>query len=130
VSPNDFIILKMEVALQSPCQLFWILARVTTFQFTYTLEPSRGVTLHLNGSYAVRATDDAPFLTASGGQAMLSTYARSFFPWNVRASLAIALGDGLTLEPTGEVGHTAFYSWATGGLQITYHFKTARGTAW
>ena len=96
----------------------------------FTLEPSRGVTLHLNGSYAVRATDDAPFLTASGGQAMLSTYARSFFPWNVRASLAIALGDGLTLEPTGEVGHTAFYSWATGGLQITYHFKTARGTAW
>jgi hypothetical protein len=42
VSRNDFIILKMEVALQSPCQLFWILARVTTFQFTYVLEPSRG----------------------------------------------------------------------------------------
>ena len=42
VSRNDFIILKMEVALQSPCQLFWILARVTKFQFTYTLEPSRG----------------------------------------------------------------------------------------
>src|SRR5256714_11089498 len=29
VSPDDFIILKMEVALQSPCHLFWILARVT-----------------------------------------------------------------------------------------------------
>jgi hypothetical protein len=42
VSRNDFIVLKMEVALQSPCQLFWILARVTTFQFTYVLEPSRG----------------------------------------------------------------------------------------
>jgi hypothetical protein len=42
VSRNDFIVLKMEVALQSPCQLFWILARVTTFQFTYILEPSRG----------------------------------------------------------------------------------------
>jgi hypothetical protein len=42
VSKNDFIILKMEVGLQSPCQLFWILARVTTFQFTYILEPSRG----------------------------------------------------------------------------------------
>ena len=42
VSRTDFIILKMDVALQSPCQLFWILARVTTFQFTYVLEPSRG----------------------------------------------------------------------------------------
>jgi hypothetical protein len=42
VSRTDFIILKMEVALQSPCHLFWILARVTTFQFTYILEPSRG----------------------------------------------------------------------------------------
>jgi hypothetical protein len=42
VSRSDFIILKMEVALQSPCHLFWILARVTNFQFTYVLEPSRG----------------------------------------------------------------------------------------
>jgi hypothetical protein len=42
VSRTDFIVLKMDVALQSPCQLFWILARVTTFQFTYVLEPSRG----------------------------------------------------------------------------------------
>jgi hypothetical protein len=42
VSQNDFIILKMDVALQSPCHLFWILARVTTFQFSYLLEPSRG----------------------------------------------------------------------------------------
>lgn len=42
VSRSDFIVLKMDVALQSPCHLFWILARVTTFQFTYILEPSRG----------------------------------------------------------------------------------------
>ena len=42
VSRSDFIILKAEAALQSPCQLFWVLARVTTFQFTYVLEPSRG----------------------------------------------------------------------------------------
>ncbi|MFN2623658.1 MAG: hypothetical protein ABR611_12540 [Chthoniobacterales bacterium] len=42
IAKNDFIILKMDVALQSPCQLFWILAQVTTFKFTYFLEPSRG----------------------------------------------------------------------------------------
>ena len=42
VSRSDFIILKAEAALQSPCQLFWVLAQVTTFQFTYILEPSKG----------------------------------------------------------------------------------------
>jgi hypothetical protein len=42
VSRSDFTVLKMDVALQSPCHLFWILARVTTFEFTYILEPSRG----------------------------------------------------------------------------------------
>ena len=42
VSRADFAVLKAEAALQSPSQLFWILARVTTFQFTYELEPVRG----------------------------------------------------------------------------------------
>ena len=42
VSRADFNVLKAEAALQSPCSLFWIIARVTTFQFTYELEPARG----------------------------------------------------------------------------------------
>lgn len=42
VSRGDFTLLKAEAALQSPCQLFWILARVTTFQVTYKVEPARG----------------------------------------------------------------------------------------
>lgn len=42
VSRGDFSVVKAEAALQSPCQLFWILARVTVFQFTYELEPARG----------------------------------------------------------------------------------------
>ena len=41
VSRTDFTVLKAEAALQSPCQLFWIIARVTTFQLTYELEPVR-----------------------------------------------------------------------------------------
>lgn len=39
VSRNDFTVLKAEAALQSPCQLFWIIARVTTFQLNYEVEP-------------------------------------------------------------------------------------------
>lgn len=61
VSPNDFIILKMEVALQSPCQLFWIIARVTTFQFTYILEPSRGPRLFRLSKATAKTVVSFPF---------------------------------------------------------------------
>jgi hypothetical protein len=61
VSRSDFIILKMEVALQSPCQLFWILARVTTFQFTYVLEPSRGPRLFRLSKATAKTVVSFPF---------------------------------------------------------------------
>jgi len=41
VSRSDFTVLKAEASLQSPCQLFWIIARVTTFQLAYEVEPAR-----------------------------------------------------------------------------------------
>jgi hypothetical protein len=41
VSRNDFTVLKAEASLQSPCRLFWIIARVTAFQLTYEVEPAR-----------------------------------------------------------------------------------------
>jgi hypothetical protein len=42
VSKSDFTVLKAEASLQSPCRLFWIIARVTTFQLNYELDPVRG----------------------------------------------------------------------------------------
>ncbi|HEV2803470.1 MAG TPA: hypothetical protein VGW57_00935 [Chthoniobacterales bacterium] len=61
VSRNDFIILKMEVSLQSPCHLFWILAQVTTFQFTYILEPSRGPRLFRLSKATAKTVVSFPF---------------------------------------------------------------------
>lgn len=61
VSPSDFVILKMDVALQSPCHLFWILARVTTFQFTYELEPSRGPRLFRLSKATAKTVVSFPF---------------------------------------------------------------------
>jgi len=61
VSQKDFIILKMEVGLQSPCHLFWILARVTTFQFTYVLEPSRGPRLFRLSRATAKTVVSFPF---------------------------------------------------------------------
>ncbi|MDB6147216.1 MAG: hypothetical protein JWO45_880 [Spartobacteria bacterium] len=39
VSKHDFTVLRADGALQSSASLFWIIARVTTFRFTYRLEP-------------------------------------------------------------------------------------------
>lgn len=61
VSRSDFIILKAEAALQSPSQLFWILARVTTFQFSYILEPSKGPRLFRLSRATARTVVAFPF---------------------------------------------------------------------
>jgi hypothetical protein len=61
VSRSDFLVLKMEVSLQSPCHLFWILARVTTFQFTYVLEPSRGPRLFRLSRATAKTVVSFPF---------------------------------------------------------------------
>jgi hypothetical protein len=95
----------------------------------FTMRTGRGVTFHLNGSYAVRATQNAPFFAVTSGQTVLNFVPTTFSPWSVRGSFAIPVGNGLILEPTGEAGHTDFYSWAAGGFQITYHFKTSKGAA-
>ena len=61
VSRSDFAVLKMEVALQSPCHLFWILAQVSTFQFTYVLEPSHGPRLFRLSRATAKTVVSFPF---------------------------------------------------------------------
>jgi len=61
VSREDFAILKMDVALQSPCHLFWILAQVTTFKFTYVLEPSHGPRLFRLSKATAKTVVSFPF---------------------------------------------------------------------
>lgn len=93
VSKSDFIILKAEAALQSPCQLFWIIARVTTFQFTYTLEPSRGPRLFRLSRATAKTVVSFPFY-AIRQRHWLTTdkfeprTARGTAPKNLRPSLS------------------------------------------
>ncbi|HSV63116.1 MAG TPA: hypothetical protein VLH83_07190 [Chthoniobacterales bacterium] len=61
VSREDFAILKMDVALQSPCHLFWILAQVTTFKFPYVLEPSHGPRLFRLSKATAKTVVSFPF---------------------------------------------------------------------
>jgi hypothetical protein len=56
VSKRDFTVLRAEGALQSPCSLFWVIARVTTFRFTYRLEPAHGTNRILRTSRATATT--------------------------------------------------------------------------
>ncbi len=64
VSRFDCSVLKAEAALQSSCHLFWIIARVTTFQFTYHLEPAPGEPRLFRPSRATAKTAVAfPFYT-------------------------------------------------------------------
>lgn len=56
VSKRDFTILRAEGALQSPSSLFWIIARVTSFNFSYKLEPAHGTNRLLRPSRARAAT--------------------------------------------------------------------------
>jgi hypothetical protein len=61
IAQSDSIILKMDVALQSPCHLFWLLAQVTTFQFTYVLEPTRGPRLFRLSKATAKTVVSFPF---------------------------------------------------------------------
>jgi hypothetical protein len=93
VSRTDFIILKMDVALQSPSQLFWILARVTTFQFTYVLEPSRGPRLFRLSKATAKTVVSFPFVAVRQKHWLtIDKYeprtARGITPKNPRPSLS------------------------------------------
>ncbi|HEY4281543.1 MAG TPA: hypothetical protein VGM62_00660 [Chthoniobacterales bacterium] len=62
ISRRDFTVLRANGGLQSPCSLFWIIARVTTFQFTYKLDPAYGTNRLLRLSRATATTTVAfPF---------------------------------------------------------------------
>jgi hypothetical protein len=61
VSRKDFTVLKAKGALQAPCHLFWIIARVTTFQFTYHLGPSEGSRLLRSSEATAKTVVAFPF---------------------------------------------------------------------
>lgn len=64
VSRTDDSVLKAEAELQSPAQLFWVIARVTKFRLTYKLEPDTGSGRLFRQSKATARTEVAfPFYT-------------------------------------------------------------------
>jgi len=81
-------------------------------------------TLRLGGSYAIRATEDAPaFVQTEAGKTRVFER-RAFTPWDGRASIDIAAGDSAVIALLGETGRGAFYQWARAGLQVTWRFTS------
>jgi tetratricopeptide (TPR) repeat protein len=80
------------------------------------------VTLHVGGSYALHAAEDAPAFQIEAGSLHMVTSRREFSPWKADTSLAVSLGRGATLSFAGEGGRTAFYEWAAADVHLTYRF--------
>lgn len=57
VSKRDYTVLKAEGTLQSPCSLFWVIARVTVFRFNYDVGPMQADNRLLRLSKATAQTE-------------------------------------------------------------------------
>lgn len=80
------------------------------------MRPSRATALRVNGSYAFRARDRAPMFIAvppappQGARVVVATYARSYTPWELKASFEAGAPGGSSLRITGAHDHTIYYS--------------------
>lgn len=90
-----------------------------------TVKPSSRATLRLGGSYSIHATEDAPFFFISNGVLQRTFFKRAVLAWNGRGTLEVNTGTDVTVVMGGEVGHTAFFRWATASAQVTYRLGAA-----
>ena len=98
--------------------------RVTTHSISGAVAAgSPRVSFRASASYGFRAHDNAPFFTPVNGVLIQSTAPRTFTPWQARASVSIAAGRSMTVEPTAEIGKTVFYSWATAGIDLRWRIR-------
>ena len=98
VAQSDSLVLKMDVALREPCNLFWVIAQVTTFQFSYILEPSRGPRLFRLSKATAKTVVSFPFYAVRQKHWLtIDKYeprtARGTVPKNPRPSLIPRGGD-------------------------------------
>jgi len=97
----------------------------------FAVHPGGGVEVHASGALGIRATDDAPqYKVVTRGAppsptVELSYHRRVSALWNVRGSLGAPLSEGWRLDISGESGRTAFYTYTTASVQLTYTFVAA-----
>ena len=96
------------------------------------LRPSRATALRFNGSYGVRARDRAPVFIAvppappQGAGIVMETHARSYTPWDVKASFEAGARSGSSLRITGAHSRTIYYSASLLEVAVTLRRVTRR----
>ena len=96
--------------------------RTHTIAVAATIRGAPGVTLALNGSIPLRATENAPVFAVVNGVVTRTVYERSYDPWTARGALTVPIGARVAIGLSGEVGRTAFYEWVQGEFSLTYRF--------
>jgi hypothetical protein len=87
-------------------------------------DPNRS-SIHVNGAYGFHATENAPHIvsvtrTPRGFAPTVVEASRRYSPWNLRAALTSMVTRAASLNVTGEVSHTAFYTAQTLSLSLDY----------
>jgi hypothetical protein len=91
-----------------------------------TFRPMPRTTFRLGGSYAFRASEDAPILQASASAVQRTFVNHEFSSWDARSSLEVTTPNGFTVGIGGEIGRGAFYHWATVSADVTYRFSAGQ----
>jgi len=82
-----------------------------------------------DGRYALSARDEAPVLVAVATPPNVTVsrgfYDRSFTPWNVRGSIEFAATESLRIGVGAEGGRSAYYSFTSARVGLTYAFVAA-----
>ena len=95
-----------------------------------TAKLERRAVVRFGGSYAFRATEDAPFLFDSADGTQVAFFKRDFSSWDARGSIEFQGTDRTGIRVGGQFGRGAFYRWASVDVAVTYKFlPNAAGSA-
>ena len=93
-----------------------------------TAQPNPAATFNLGGSYAFRATENAPVLLAISTTAPVTTtvqrfsYTRHFNPWNAHGSFSLKASNDLSVVASAETFRTGFYTASGASIGLIYRF--------
>lgn len=87
-----------------------------------TAKPAARAVVRLGWSYAVRATEDAPFLFDSAEGTQVAFFKRDFSSWDARGSIDFQGTDRTGVRVAAQLGRGAFYRWASVDIAVTHKF--------
>jgi hypothetical protein len=89
---------------------------------TLTVGKSGGPVFRTSGSYGFHAREDATSFSALANVIVSTVNRRAFTPWTARASLEIPASASTSFNVRVESGHTSYYQWNTGVLEMIHRF--------